>query len=122
MLYKLIHVFFSLVLVISTTGVTIDKHYCGDNLVSYSLFGKAKTCSDMDESCCHEQTDTYKLAVDYTAPVFNLTSDQDYHVIPLTTTIYALTIRDGFCVPEQHGLGPPSNPHTNLPSLQTYRL
>jgi hypothetical protein len=119
---KLIHVLISLLLIISTTGLSIDKHYCGDNLVSYNLFGKAKSCTGMDEGCCHQETDTYKLTVDYTAPVFNMTFEQDYHVIPLPATVYALTLRDGFHIPDQYGPGPPPIPHTTLTSLQAYRL
>lgn len=122
MLHKLSNVILSLVLLLSTTGLTIDKHYCGDSMVSYSLFGKAQSCTGMDESCCHHETNTYKLTVDYTAPVFNMSFEQNYHMMPPPATVYALTLLDGFCIQDQYGSDPPPFSHTSLTSLQTLRL
>ncbi len=122
MLNKLTRVFLSLALFISTTGLTIDKHYCGDNVVSYSLFGKARSCTDMDESCCHEQTDTYRLALDCTPPGYILNFDQDYNVVPAQAAVYNSILRDGYSTLDQFGLSPPLIPRRTLSYLQTYRL
>lgn len=122
MFTKVIYVLMSLVLLISTTGLTVDKHYCGDNLVSVSFFGHAGSCGDMDGSCCRQDTDTYKLTLDYTTPVFNLTFEQDYDQMPAQAMVYNLLPKDGYCSIDQFGLSPPLIPRKTLSSLQTYRL
>lgn len=62
-----------LVVFVSTMSFGMDMHYCGNNLVSVSLFGKAnacgmeqgttkgsKTCSIAKKDCCHNK----QLAID----------------------------------------------------------
>jgi len=48
---------------ISTLSFSIEKHYCGDNLVDVSLFADAQKCGlespeddlvQMDQSCCKD--------------------------------------------------------------------
>ncbi len=34
----------ALVVLFSTFSFTVDQHYCGDFMVDYSFFGKAKSC------------------------------------------------------------------------------
>jgi hypothetical protein len=122
MFNKVSHVLLSLVLFISTTGLTIDKHYCGDNLVSVSLFGDAKSCCDMDGGCCHQETDSYILTVDYTNPVFNLSFDQDTDELPAQATVYTALLLPGFSNIDQSGLSPPLSQRKILSALQNYRL
>lgn len=33
---------------ITSSGLTIDLHYCGGKLKSFSVFGKARTCTEMN--------------------------------------------------------------------------
>jgi hypothetical protein len=71
---KIIHLFVATVLLISTIGVVINKHYSGDELFSTALFVHAKSCCE--SSCCHskpmkgchEEVEYHKLDVDFTIP------------------------------------------------------
>ncbi|MDH3711639.1 MAG: hypothetical protein OER04_17235 [Cyclobacteriaceae bacterium] len=59
------HILLSLMLLVSTVGVTISKHYCGDILLKTAVNKQVETCGDqmdMPEGCCHEETQ--KLVVD----------------------------------------------------------
>lgn len=50
-----IHMLFSLLLVglllISSSGITIDAHFCKDQLKGVNFFGKAKTCYGQEARC-----------------------------------------------------------------------
>lgn len=122
MFNKVSHVFLSLVLFLSTTGLTIDKHYCGDSLVSVSLFGDAKSCCDKDGGCCHREKETYILTVDYTTPVFNLSLNQDTDELTVHAAVCNSIPRPGFSSIDQFGLSPPHLRRKILSALQTYRL
>ena len=122
MFTKVIHILMSLVLLISTTGLTVDKHYCGNNLVSVSFFGHARSCGDMDGSCCHQDTKTFKLTSDYTYPVINLSFDQDTDEIPVQVPAYVSIPRSSVLNIHPFGLSPPLSPLNTLAALQTYRL
>lgn len=61
-------------LLISTSGIIINKHYSNGQLYSASLFTKAKSCCEAD-TCCHsqddgctEKTEAYRLVVDFDFP------------------------------------------------------
>jgi hypothetical protein len=122
MFKKVSRVMLSMLLFISTAGLTVDKHYCGDHLVSVSFFRDAKSCCGMDGDCCHQVTDTYKLTVDYTHPVFYMTFDRNGDVMPFQAMIYNATMRAGFSSAERSGLSPPPTQHKTLSTLQAYRL
>lgn len=67
MLKKLSHIILSAVLLISTMGVAISKHYCGDSFVSASVFHEAKSCCG-DSDCCHNEDSFYQVKDDFSAP------------------------------------------------------
>lgn len=122
MLSKVIHILVSLVLFASTTGLTVDKHYCGGDLVSVSFLGHAKSCSDMDGSCCKQDTDTYRLTVDFTSQVFNFSFDQAKDLIPDQVPVFISLPGTVHSSLDRFGTGPPPIPFKTLPVLQRYRL
>jgi hypothetical protein len=65
MLKKILHISISILLVAATTGVTINKHYSGGKLYSFSITGKAQSCCETDCNCCENSTDTFRLTADY---------------------------------------------------------
>ncbi len=69
MLKSFIHIILAIVMLISTMGMTVSKHYCGGNLVSVSLFENAddSSCCNMGD-CCHEETRTYQVKEDFSIP------------------------------------------------------
>lgn len=72
---KIIHLFSAFVLLFSTIGVVVNKHYSGGELFSTALFVEAESCCS--SSCCHEQpmsgcaeeADYYRLIADYVIPI-----------------------------------------------------
>ena len=76
---KVLHILVASLLLISTSGVIINKHYSGGELFSASLFVEAESCCET--SCCQhehknncsEESDFYKLIADFT-----LTEVQDH--------------------------------------------
>ena len=52
----------------STLSFTVEKHYCGDNLVDTAVFSKVKKCGGMDskamvyvkKSCCKDVIDVFE--------------------------------------------------------------
>lgn len=70
MLKKISHIILSLVLLISTMGMTVSKHYCQGNLMSVSLFGQNKSACNMG-NCCHSETHVYQVKEDFSVPAFS---------------------------------------------------
>jgi len=58
-------------LLISTTGVSLSKHYSGGTLYSVSLIGDAESCCEVPCECCNDETDFMKLDVDYLISTFD---------------------------------------------------
>lgn len=66
---KIANVFLAVLLMVATTGVTLNKHYCLGQLKSISIFHEAKSCMtemDMEEEscpldCCDNTSEQYKL-------------------------------------------------------------
>ncbi len=71
MFKKISHIIIVLLLLVTTMGMTIDKHYCGTRLVSVSILNEVESCCDMGDDCCHNDTETFKLKVDYTHSQIN---------------------------------------------------
>lgn len=69
MLEKISHTILSLVLLVSTIGMAVSKHYCGESLVSVSVFsnGDLDSCCDMD-NCCHSDTQVFQVKEDFSVP------------------------------------------------------
>ncbi|MCG6188821.1 HYC_CC_PP family protein [Maribellus maritimus] len=67
MLQKFSHITFSCLLLISTMGMAVSKHYCSDNLVSVSLFEEADACCG-DMGCCHTENEFIQVKDDFSAP------------------------------------------------------
>jgi hypothetical protein len=49
---KILHIVLSLLIVVATSGVTINMHYCQDRLVSVRVLFNSKPCCN-NMSCCH---------------------------------------------------------------------
>lgn len=85
---KIIHLFIACVLLVSTIGVVINKHYSGDELFSTALFVEAESCCE--SSCCHskpmkgchEEVEYHKLEVDFTIP--DNSTSESLHTIDIS--------------------------------------
>ena len=64
----------ALVFLLSTTGISVYKHYCGDFLEGISIYHQDNPCMDDSESdgcdmgsamsCCSDDMEFYQLSVD----------------------------------------------------------
>lgn len=78
-----------LILLMSTWGVAINKHYCGNRLASIGIYHDAGCpCGDMgdEDGCCHNETEVYQFDEDYSQPVLNL--DMETFVVGVIATNY----------------------------------
>ena len=58
-------------MLISTTGVSLSKHYSGGTLYSVALFGDAESCCEIPCNCCSDETDFMKLDIDFVSSTFD---------------------------------------------------
>jgi uncharacterized protein (DUF779 family) len=56
-------------LFVTTTGFTISRHYCGDELSGIAIDHKAPSCCDSSCHKCHTEEHFVKLEQDLTTPV-----------------------------------------------------
>lgn len=100
MLKKAFHKIFSLMLAFlvlaSTVSFTLEKHYCGENLIDVAIFTAAETCSmdmslvaDLDEKehCCKDELEVVKGQ-----DILKITKFDDLHYhqqMFLTTLVYS---------------------------------
>ncbi len=124
MFKKASHIILSLLLLITTIGFAIYKHYCGGNLVSTSIFTEAKSCCDLDD-CCKNESEVFQLNEDF--------SPTSITELPITVELdlfsFALLILDEEIVSTEQvqefivsNLPPPPKIQTALSQRQTYLL
>ena len=67
MLRKFSHIILSFLLLVSTIGMVVSKHYCDDSFVSTAVFHQAESCCG-DSDCCHNENSFYQVKDDFSAP------------------------------------------------------
>ena len=122
MLRKISHIILSLILLVSTMGLTIEKHYCGTRLVSISILDEPDSCCDMTDGCCHNDTETYKLSVDYTVSQLNMDFNKAPVDIPALPFFYFSLPDGGSSDNEFTVFIPPRSLRTILSINQTFLL
>ncbi|MGR7813361.1 HYC_CC_PP family protein [Lacinutrix undariae] len=70
LLHKTFSVALAILVLISTVYFTVDKHYCGENLMAVAVFSKAENCGDavddfveeahIEDHCCTNKTEIVK--------------------------------------------------------------
>jgi len=122
---KVSHIVLSLLLLVSTVGLVISKHYCGGEMISVSMYHEAESCCDMD-GCCQNETHTYQVKDDFSTPVIS--------TVPVLAELDILgydllAIECLFTEPEQEKKNtfidfppPPKNIQTVLSLKQVYLL
>lgn len=127
MLQKILHSIVALVIFVSTTGFTVTRHYCGDNLMEVVVDGPADNCCDDDCPTCHDQTQHIQLKENFvTVASLNAVQMPDFQQIlfelpDLSCFNISLPAKDR----QQHflsDLSPPLKIHTVLAQLQTYLI
>ena len=70
MIKKISHIVFATLLLVSTMGMAVSKHYCHNNLVNVAVFSEAQSCCD-DGGCCTNENHFYQVKEDFSAPVIS---------------------------------------------------
>lgn len=70
MLKRTSHIALMLLLIITTTGIAVSKHFCNELLISTSFFSEPESCCGSD-NCCHNDLQFYNLDGDYPAPALS---------------------------------------------------
>lgn len=79
MLRKIAHIVLVVFLMVLTTGITISKHYCGDEIVRISLSSEHQSCCDEGEfNCCKIIKKKIQLVENY------LTSQSNYQSVEVS--------------------------------------
>ena len=64
-IHKGLSILMALLVLCSTVSFTVEKHFCGDNLIDVAIFSEAKKCSENMEqtskkSCCKDEVEVVK--------------------------------------------------------------
>lgn len=102
----------SITLVLATTGLSISKHYCGNNLVRTNLGVEAKSCMprmDMGSGCCDEKTETLVVDDDFQLSKSQIKFSPEYDLLIAYLVSEIVTEFDALGVPTilPNNTGPP---------------
>lgn len=70
MIKKLSHIILATLLLVTTMGLAVSKHYCHSLLVDVSIFANANSCCDSN-GCCANENHFYQVEEDFSAPVIS---------------------------------------------------
>lgn len=70
MFRKITSLFLVFLLLATTTGYSISKHYCGDSFVKTSIIVEAESCCGDQETsdCCHNENEYFQMEEDFVIP------------------------------------------------------
>ena len=68
MLRKISHIISAILLLVTSMGLAVSKHYCHGEFVSVSIFHEADSCCDM-QGCCQNENHFYQVKEDFSSPV-----------------------------------------------------
>lgn len=118
---RLTHITLAFLLLFSTTGITVSRHYCGGHLRSVSLVKIPAACCDT-EGCCHNDIEQYRLDDDFSLSAFTIDFEQE--IIPARLLLAYNTLEP--LTPDLKSIysDRPSPPGVRLflSSIQTFRL
>jgi hypothetical protein len=126
MLKKVSHIILSSLLLISSIGMVVSKHYCGTTLVSVNVDKEADSCCGAGADCCHNENEFFQVKDDFVVAANQISFENSfaldvlfYQAIPFLMS----TIGDNESVfIASNESFPPPLIQTVLSSLQTYRL
>ncbi|MBN2215644.1 MAG: hypothetical protein JW723_15550 [Bacteroidales bacterium] len=127
MLRRISDIALALLLLVTTTGYTISKHYCGTKLVSVAVNSKTKACCDDEKgSCCHDESEHFRLKEDFvpSSVQFNFGNvfSVDLAFLPDLLSGIGYKAENTNDLNVFTGSSPPPGINISLAKLQTYLL
>ncbi|MFZ9046546.1 MAG: HYC_CC_PP family protein [Cyclobacteriaceae bacterium] len=89
LLRKIANLLLALVLLVATTGLTLNKHYCMGRLQSVAIVVSADTCKDVTEDpmpCCKDTSEELKVD-QMTKASFDFKSAPELHLLAVITYV-----------------------------------
>ena len=65
MLKRFSHIILSVLLLTTTMGMAVSKHYCSGVLMASEVFSEAESCCDGPCDCCHNENHFYQVQDDF---------------------------------------------------------
>ncbi|NQU35201.1 MAG: hypothetical protein HQ521_18400 [Bacteroidetes bacterium] len=122
MFKKISHILFALIILITSVGVTVSKHYCGSTLKSVSVIVAPEPCCEIPDGCCHDESITIKMENDFSVTSFFV----DFTQLALELPAMVELIQDEYSgfepITRFIHKPPPLTTQTVLSYLQSYLL
>lgn len=119
---KITHIILSFILLVSTTGFTITKHYCGNTLESIAIDSIPESCCEMGD-CCHNETTHYQIEDDFSVTVIDnqiQISNIDLLFSAVFVVIQQEVVTSDFTIFRVAESPPPLKTETILSLIQSY--
>jgi hypothetical protein len=101
MVKRISHIIISFLLIVATTGVTLTRHYCGNQLISSSVLGKAHNCCGTHCKSCHDEISSFRVTDNFVASAFKMDQAQQLVLNWLATPgidLFSITFDHNFTV------------------------
>lgn len=123
MFRKVKHIIISLLLLVSTTGMTFSMHYCGGELISTSINKEIKSCCNDECGCCKNEFLRFEVEDDFINSL-KANNIQTYELELLFPILYTLNFEmptdDEIKKITFNDSSPPKSIQTRIAILQTY--
>lgn len=73
---RISHILLALLVMISTMGMTVSKHFCGDELIEVTILTTPDSCCDSPTGCCHNETTSLKVKDEFSVASFTFDFSQ----------------------------------------------
>ncbi len=123
MLRIITNIIISSLLLVSTTGIAVSRHYCEEEFISVELKTEAGPCCN-DDMCCHTETQLIQVTNDFLASAPNLVLENPFpsDLILTFSEIERKPVNIGFKTSSTHYALPLPETSTRLALKQVYRL
>lgn len=121
MLKRIIHIALALLLLVSTSGMTISKHYCGTNLEFVSILTTPESCCDIP-GCCHNEEVKVEIEDDYSVTSFNYDFTVFSLELPSLMELFQFDVPESTSEFHIYNYLPERKTQTVLSRLQAYLL
>ena len=88
---KVINIITVCMLLVSTTGFSISRHYCGEALIDVAVNKQAEACCS-NPDCCDTETDYYQLDDDFLGSVTASVKPEQVISVDLFASVFSFQI------------------------------
>tara|TARA_R110002050_G_scaffold183855_2_gene317315 strand:+ start:2536 stop:2904 length:369 start_codon:yes stop_codon:yes gene_type:complete len=122
MLKKISHIMLISLILLTTMGMTVSKHYCGSSLESVGVLSTPEDCCKMPNECCHHESFTIKIQDDFSVTTHAFDFTQFAVVLPALVELVPVGATEKPSSVSFLDAPPPPKIQTVLSRLQAYLL